>query len=88
MTRRDGNGLEGGPIHAQVLDAAQRLCRGENRTFRPDEIVRALPHLNKESVLTHVRSRCCKNAPENHARRRLYFRRVERDVYEILPPFR
>lgn len=88
MTRRNGNGSESGPIHEQILAAARRLCRREDWTFRPREIVRALPHLNEGSVRTHVVSRCCENAPKNHPYRWPYFRRVERGVYEILPPFR
>lgn len=88
MARHDGNRREGKPIHAEVLAAAQRLCRREDWTFRPYEVVRALPYLNESSVRTHIVSRCCKNAPENHAHRWPYFRRVGRGVYEILPPFR
>ena len=86
-----GNGRdrrEGVPIHAEVLAAAQRLCHRDDWTFSPHEIVRALPHLNESSVRTHVVSRCCENAPENHPHRWPYFRRVRRGVYEILPPFR
>ena len=79
---------EGQPIHAAVLAAAQRLCRKDDWTFSPNEIVRALPHLNESSVRTHIVSRCCANAPENHPHRWPYFRRVDRGVYEILPEFR
>lgn len=73
-------------VHHEVLQAARRLCRerGEWR-FRPDEVVRALPHLNASSVRTHVVSRCCVNAPLNHPHRWGYFRRVARGTYEILP---
>ena len=78
----------GKPIHAEVLAAAQRLCRAEDWTFRPVDVVRALPHLNARSVRTHIVSRCCVNAPENHPHRWPYFRRVGRGVYEILPPYR
>jgi len=78
----------GKPIHAEVLAAAQRLCRAEDWTFRPVDVVRALPHLNARSVRTHIVSRCCVNAPEHHPHRWPYFRRVGRGVYEILPPYR
>lgn len=88
MARDGWEGQNGEPIHAAVLAAAQRLCRGGDGTFSPHEIVRALPHLNESSVRTHVVSRCCKNAPKNHPHRWPYFRRVGRGVYEILPPFR
>ena len=76
-------------IHDEVLRAARRLC-GERRgwTFTPREVVRALPDLNTSSVLTHIVSRCCVNAPKNHPHKWDYFRRVRRGVYEILPAHR
>jgi hypothetical protein len=77
------------PIHAAVLDAALRLCRHRGGwTFRPAEIVAALPGLNAASVRTHVMSRCCVNAPPHHAHRWPYFRRIDRGVYQILPAVR
>lgn len=77
------------PIHHEVLEAARRLCRERGGwTFRPDEVVRALPHLNASSIRTHIVSRCCVNAPQHHAHRWPYFRRAERGVYEILPAVR
>ncbi len=88
MPRQIGTDSPGKPIHAQVLAAAQRLCRAEDWTFRLFDIVRALPHLNERSVRTHIVSRCCENAPKNHPHRWRYFRRVGRGVYEILPPYR
>lgn len=76
-------------IHAEVLRAAQRICRERQVcTFTPDEVVRALPQLNESSVRTHVVSRCCVNAPKNHPHKWHYFRRVRRGVYEIEPAFR
>ena len=76
------------PIHEEVLAAALRLCQPEDWTFHPIDIVRALPHLNERSVRTHVVSRCCENAPTNHAHKWPYFERIERGVYEIRPPYR
>ena len=76
-------------VHHEVLDAARRLCRERGGwTFRPDEVVRALPHLNASTVRTHIVSRCCVNAPKNHLHRWAYFRRVARGVYEILAALR
>jgi len=71
-------------IHTEVLGAARRICveRG-GWTFTAEEIVRALPHLNEHSVRGHVSSRCCVNAPVNHAHRWPYFRRLARGRYEI-----
>lgn len=77
------------PVHLEVLEAARRLCRRRSGwTFRPDEIVRALPHCRASTVRTHVVSRCCVNAPRNHPHVWDYFRRVERGVYEMLPKHR
>src|SRR5438445_4701119 len=77
------------PVHAEVLDAARRLCRERGGwTFSPEEIVRALPHLNQSTVRTHIVSRCCVNAPRHHPHRWPYFRRVARGVYESLPRLR
>ena len=58
------------PIHEAVLAAAQRLCANRaTNEFAPDEVVRALPHLNPQSVRTHVTSRCCVNAAPHHQSR-------------------
>ena len=77
------------PVHFEVLETARRLCRERGGwTFRPDEVVRALPHLNASTIRTHVVSRCCVNAPKHHPHRWGYFRRMGRGVYEILPPWR
>jgi hypothetical protein len=76
-------------VHEEVLRAARRICRGRGEwTFTPEEIVRALPELNANSVRTHVISRCCINAPKNHPHKWDYFRRVRRGVYEIASPYR
>lgn len=76
-------------IHEEVLRAARRICRERGGwTFSPVEIVRALPHLNANSVRTHIVSRCCVNAPVHHAHKWDYFRRLGRGVYEIEPPYR
>jgi hypothetical protein len=72
-----------------VLHAAVAVCRErEGWLFRPDEVVRALPHLHAATVRTHVGSRLCVNAPANHPHRWPYFTRVTRGVYEVLPPYR
>jgi predicted RNase H-like HicB family nuclease len=77
------------PVHLEVLETARRMCRERGGwTFRPDEIVRALPHLNPSTIRTHVVSRCCVNAPSHHPHRWAYFRRTGRGTYEILPAVR
>jgi predicted RNase H-like HicB family nuclease len=76
-------------VHEEILRAARRTCRQRGGwQFRPSEIVLALPHLNARTVLTHVVSRCCVNAPAHHAHRLDYFRRVSRGVYEIRRRYR
>lgn len=75
--------------HHQILDAAQRLCAERTEpVFTPDEIVRALPHLNPQTVRTHVTSRCCVNARPHHQSRLEYFRKTERGRYVLLPQHR
>ena len=71
-------------VHEEVLATARRLCAARSsRTFKPAEVVRALPHLKESTVRTHIVSRCCVNAPANHAHRWPYFRRLRRGLYEI-----
>jgi hypothetical protein len=49
--------------HEETLAAVRRIAGGRSDwTFTPDEIVRALPHLNPGTVRTHITSRCCSNA--------------------------
>jgi predicted RNase H-like HicB family nuclease len=77
------------PIHEEVLRTARRLCRQRGSwTFTPEEVVRALPHLNESSVRTHIGSRCCVNAPKNHPHKWDYFRRVSRGLYEVRAKWR
>lgn len=76
-------------IHELILEAANRVAAArEDWTFTPEEIVKALPHLNVSSVRTDVVSRCCVNAPKNHLHKWDYFQRVGRGKYQILPPYR
>lgn len=76
-------------VHDEILEAARRIC-AERRPprFTPDDIVKALPHLNPRTIRTHVVSRCCVNAPKNHPHKWAYFRRVGRGQYEIAGPYR
>ena len=75
--------------HHEILAAAQRICAERpDPVFTPDEIVRALPHLNAQTVRTHVTSRCCVNARPHHQSRLEYFRKRDRGRYELLPQHR
>lgn len=78
-----------GHIHELILEAANEIASArEDWTFTPEEIVKALPHLNVSSVRTDIVSRCCVNAPKNHLHKWDYFRRVGRGRYQVLPPYR
>ena len=74
-------------VQKRVLAAAQRLC-DDAWTFKLVNVLRALPGVNQATVRTEVTSRCCVDAPEHHARRWPYFRRVGRGRYQIEPQFR
>ena len=75
------------PVQKQVLDAARRLRNEGKELFTLPEIVAELPELNEGTVRTHVSSRCCVNAPDNHQHRWPYFYRVRRGVYRLRRPF-
>ena len=76
-------------VHDEVLRAAIRIAGVRSDwTFSADEMVRALPHLNAQTVRTHVTSRCCVNAPTNHPHKWDYFKRVSRGKYQVLPAHR
>ena len=75
------------PVQKQVLDAARRLSNEGTRPFTLAQIVATLPKLNRGTVRTHVSSRCCVNAPNNHQHRWPYFHRVRRGVYRLRAPF-
>jgi predicted RNase H-like HicB family nuclease len=75
--------------HQLILEAAQRICaERQEPVFTPNEIVQALPHLNAQTVRTHVTSRCCVNARPHHQSRLAYFRKTARGRYELLPQYR
>lgn len=75
--------------HQLILEAAQRLCADRREpVFTPNEIVQALPHLNAQTVRTHVTSRCCVNARPHHQSRLPYFRKIDRGRYELLSQYR
>ncbi len=76
-------------IHEQVLATARRLSEDSvDGTFRPIEVIRELPHLNEQSVRTHVINWCCVNANTIYSDQYSYFRRVGKGVYQIEPSFR
>jgi predicted RNase H-like HicB family nuclease len=77
-----------GAAHEEILRAANELAASREGTFKVNDIVRRLPHLNESTVRTHVVSRCCVNAPTNHPHKWDYFRRVGRGLYQVMPQYR
>lgn len=76
-------------VHDYVLQAACQIASPRRDwTFTVGEVVRALPHLKRSTVQTHIVSRCCVNAPKNHLHKWPYFRRVGRGRYQIEPNYR
>ena len=76
-------------VHDYVLQAARQIASPRRDwTFAVSEVVRALPHLKRSTVETHIVSRCCVNAPQNHLHKWPYFRRVTRGRYQIEPKYR
>jgi predicted RNase H-like HicB family nuclease len=75
--------------HEVILAAVQRLCadRGGFR-FILNEVVRALPGLNANTVRTQVSSYCCVTARRHHAHHHPYFRRVGFGEYELEEKYR
>lgn len=76
------------PVHESVLAAANRIAALGDGTFTPDDVVRALPNLNENTVRTHIVSRCCVGAPKHHGTVWPYFRRIGRGKYRIEPKYR
>jgi predicted RNase H-like HicB family nuclease len=76
------------PIHEAVLLAANRVASLGDGTFTPEEVVRALPHLNEYTVRTEIVSRCCVGVPKHHAKVWPYFRRVGRGRYRVEAKYR
>ncbi len=76
------------PVHEAVLEAANRIAAQGDGTFTPEDVVRALPHLNQNTVRTHIVSRCCVGVPKHHATVWQYFRRVGRGRYRVEAKYR
>lgn len=71
----------------QVLRAARRLDRGRGATFSIPEVVAEVRRdgstLAESTIRTHVTSRMCSNAPENHGTVYADLERVERGRYRL-----
>jgi hypothetical protein len=77
------------PCHVQVLAAAKAIVqsKGEN-DFTIEEVVEWLriagSRCARITIVNHVASRCCVNAPGHHAKRYGYFERIGRGKYRIV----
>lgn len=74
------------PCHDETLAAARVvLVRTGRRSFRVPEILSEMAQSGyaESTIRTHITSRCCINAPKNHAVRYPYFRRVGHE-YELV----
>jgi hypothetical protein len=72
----------------EILDCAQDIVlrRGENR-FTILEIIRCMEkrgtNYRESTIRTHITSRLCANAPDNHAVTYDDLERVERGIYRL-----
>ena len=75
--------------HNEVLEAAKIIVdfKGINE-FTPFEVIEYLVEqktsYSKNTIRTHICSRCCKNAPKHHAVKWYYFKRIEHGLYKVL----
>ncbi len=76
--------------HEKVLEAVRAIIaeKGKNE-FRVGEvqdyfIQHGIKGCAPQTIDTHIRSRCCANAPDNHAVTYAYFERVGRGRYRLL----
>ena len=64
------------------------ITQKDENIFAPNEIIRYLKSKGtsyKEStIMTHITSKCCKNAPANHATRYEDFERIGKGLYKVL----
>jgi len=75
--------------HEQVLDAASEIVRRKGRNeFTTHEVIDFLrdrgTKFKDATISTHVVSRCCVNAPDNHARTYKYFERIASGTYRVI----
>ncbi len=70
-----------------LLIARKVVAEKKDNHFTVSEIKTQLQNqgfsLNHKTIETHVRSRCCVNAPAHHETTYNYFERVGRGVYKI-----
>jgi hypothetical protein len=75
--------------HEEVLQAAKFIVESKGiNEFSPGEVLQYLKNQNtsyvQSTINTHIVSRCCINAPANHAVRYEYFERIRHGLYRII----
>jgi hypothetical protein len=73
----------------EILDAVKELIRSKGiNEFHMAEVVNYMKENRTEytesTIKTHIVSKCCKNAPHNHAKHYDDFERMGEGVYRIL----
>lgn len=74
---------------AEILDAARALERRGNVPFSPAEVVAVMEgrgtRYPRSTILTHIVSAMCIDAPPNHRHRYADLERVARGLYRVAP---
>ena len=75
--------------HEEVLEAAISIIKTKGvNEFTPSEVIQYLKKQNttykESSIRTHIISRCCINAPLNHAKGYKYFKRIGHGLYKVI----
>jgi hypothetical protein len=78
--------------HEDLLAAVQTIVANRllNRFTIPDaiaELNRLGTQYSESTVRTHIASRCCVNAPDNHAVTYEYFERIDHGIYALTQQF-
>lgn len=72
----------------EILAAARRLRASGQPDFTPAEIIRVMQRAGTQcaesTIRTHVVSRMCANAPENHGTTYADLKRIARGRYRLL----
>lgn len=77
----------GGTAREQILMAIDRIARAPGATFSPQDVIDELTQMGTDlaesTIRTHITSRMCGDAPDNHGTTYDDLERVERGVYRL-----
>jgi len=77
----------GGTAREQILAAVEHITRRGDGTFTAQEVIEELhardTNLADSTIETHIRSRMCADAPDNHGTTYDDLERVERGRYRL-----